>query len=183
MSATANTGQPGGPGHTGGLVFTMAGAPTVDNDGTAGYHVSDRIVDTTNGRIYLCVDNSTGAAQWVAGGRERNRNLTSNTTLLASESGTHITNLGASAHVTVTLPQSPPAGTRFSFTLLAAQQLRIQPGAAGAIYGAFGSGAYAKLSDNKYCVADAIGEQIELIADGNGDWISRGDEGTWTNQA
>lgn len=42
-----------------------AAAPTVNDDDTAGYSVGSVWLDTTNGRMYVCVDNSTGAAIWI----------------------------------------------------------------------------------------------------------------------
>ncbi len=90
-----------------------------------------------------------------------------NFTLLAAQSGTVHTNLGASGVVTATLPQSPPAGTTFQFVCMADQPLRLEPGAAGGIYikGA-------KQADNKYVSVTDIGDFVHLIADRNGDWVA-----------
>jgi len=91
------------------------------------------------------------------------------------ESG-HIvhTNLGAGAAVTLTLPQTVRAGFVVRFAVMAAQELRIDPGAAGAIYI---NGA--KQTDDKYIWADDEGESVTLVADGNGDWASLYAVGTW----
>ena len=85
----------------------------------------------------------------------------------AAQSGTTFTNRGAAAVITASLPQNAPAGTRFRFVCMADQALRIAPGAAGGIYikGA-------KQADNKYAQIADIGDFIELIADGDGDWVA-----------
>lgn len=88
--------------------------------------------------------------------------------------GVH-TNLGAGAAVTLTLPQDAVAGDRFYFNAMAAQELRVDPGAAGAIYI---SGA--KQTDNKYVSFDDEAEHLTLTADGNGDWIAGPSNGTFT---
>lgn len=44
--------------------FAATTAPAVSNDGTQGYAVGSRWVDTTGGESYICVDASTGAAVW-----------------------------------------------------------------------------------------------------------------------
>ena len=103
---------------------------------------------------------------------------TAGDTLTKEESGSVHTNLGAVAAVTLTLPQDAAAGCRFKFGVMAAQQLRIDPGAAGAIYI---SGA--KQADDKYIWADDEGESVELVADGNGDWVALFAVGVWGVEA
>lgn len=83
-------------------------------------------------------------------------------------------NLGAGGAITITLPQIVSAGFVCRFSVMAAQELRINPGLAGAIYI---NGA--KQSDNKYITANDEAESVNLIADGNGDWIARNVVGTW----
>lgn len=95
-------------------------------------------------------------------------------TLLLTESGSVHTNLGAGAARVLTLPQDARVGCWFHFVVMAAQELRIAPGTAGAIYI---SGA--KQADNKYITANDEGESVMLVADGNGDWISLYTTGTW----
>lgn len=96
-------------------------------------------------------------------------------TLTVAETGSLHTNLGATGAVTLTLPQDAEADCFFEFGVMAAQELRITPGAAGAIYV---NGA--KQTDNKYISADDEGESLKLVADGNGDWIALYTTGTWT---
>lgn len=45
--------------------FDHAGPPTVDDDSSDGFGVGSPWVDVANGRSYLCVDASAGAAVWV----------------------------------------------------------------------------------------------------------------------
>jgi hypothetical protein len=78
--------------------------------------------------------------------------------------------------VTLTLPDSAPQGTTFTFAVQAAQQLRVDPGSA-AIRDDSGQAA------DKYKSADAIGECITLVADENGDWVTIAKNGTWTEEA
>ncbi len=101
---------------------------------------------------------------------------TTDDTLIASESGSVHTNLGATGTVTLTLPASAEAGTIFSFAVQAAYELRIDPGTAAI---KDDSGATA----DKYKVADAIGECITLIADASGNWATIAKNGTWTEEA
>ncbi|NOS99681.1 MAG: hypothetical protein HOP29_03550 [Phycisphaerales bacterium] len=88
-------------------------------------------------------------------------------TLTAALSGTLHTNLGASGAIVATLPQSPPAGISYRFVCMADQELRLEPGAAGGLYVKG-----AKQADDKYVSVTDIGDFIELVADGNGDWLA-----------
>jgi hypothetical protein len=45
--------------------FSKTATPTVNDDGTSGYEVGSRWIDTTNDKEYVCVDSSTGAAAWI----------------------------------------------------------------------------------------------------------------------
>lgn len=99
-------------------------------------------------------------------------------TLTTRQSGSVITNLGASGAVLITLPQDAQAGCNFTFAVQAVQQLRITPGAAGAVYI---NGA--KQADNKYVWADDEAESLTLVADGDGDWVAVSPVGTWGVEA
>jgi len=100
---------------------------------------------------------------------------TAGDTLTWAESGSVHTNLGATGTVTLILPASAPAGTRFTFAVQAAYELRVDPGAA-AIRDDSGQTA------DKYKSADAIGECITLVADVNGNWATIAKHGTWTQE-
>lgn len=100
---------------------------------------------------------------------------TADATLTRDQRNSTQTNLGAAGAVTLTLPQDAVAGDTFHFSVMTAQQLRVDAGAAGAIY-INGS----KAADDAYIWADDEGESVTLVADGNGDWASRSAVGTWT---
>lgn len=103
---------------------------------------------------------------------------TADDTLTKEESGSVHTNLGEDGAMTLTLPQDAPAGCYFHFAVMYAGELRIDPGAAGAIYITG-----AKQTDNKYITANDEAESIMLVADGNGDWVSLYETGTWGVEA
>ena len=100
---------------------------------------------------------------------------TADDTLTTAETMSVHTNLGEDGAVTLTLPQDAAAGCCFWFAVMYADELRIDPGAAGAIYI---NGA--KQTDNMYISADDEGESVMLVCDGNGDWIALFATGTWT---
>ncbi len=101
---------------------------------------------------------------------------TDNDTLIAAESYSVHTNLGASATVTLTLPASAPAGTVFSFAVQSAQQLRIDPGTT-AIRDDSGQTA------DKYKSASTVGASLTVIADSAGNWATIAKNGTWSEEA
>ena len=94
--------------------------------------------------------------------------VTASATLYKEMSGTIFTNTGASGAVTLTCEQSVPAGTRFTLFATVAQDLKFAPGAQGGVYieGA-------KQDDDKDVWVDAIGDGIEVVCDGNGDFLGK----------
>jgi hypothetical protein len=84
------------------------------------------------------------------------------------QTGATFTNLGASAGITFTLPtnSSGEKGLTYTFTVMAAQTVTIDPGSAGAFYIAG-----AKLADDTNIVLREIGDTVTVTSDGNGDWI------------
>lgn len=128
----------------------------------------ESITDCRAGHNFVMPDGAGGVKKIVEA-------HTGNDTLTAAESGSVHTNLGATGIVTLTLPASAPAGTVFTSAVQAAQQLRIEPGAA-TICDDSGQTA------GKYKVADAIGESLTLIADSNGNWVTIAKNGTWTEE-
>lgn len=118
---------------------------------------------------------STRYSKFVGVGQKIEHHTASDT-LLTMEAGTVHTNLGAGTNIKLTLPQDATAGTQFEFVVMtAAQQLQVDPGAAGGIYI---NGA--KQGDDAYIWADDEAESVKLVADGNGDWIAIGMVGTWS---
>jgi len=128
----------------------------------------ESITDCRAGHNFVMPDGAGGVKKTIEA-------HTGNDTLTAAESGSVHTNLGATGIVTLTLPASALAGTVFTFAVQAAQQLRIEPGAA-TIRDDSGQTA------GKYKVADAIGESLTLIADSNGNWVTLAKNGTWTEE-
>jgi len=143
-------------------------------------HVRLATVITSGGDITSITDCRTGhniAVPYEAGGVKKTVEAhTSNDTLTEAESGSVHSNLGATAAVALALPASVSAGTEFTFAVQAAQELRVDPGAA-------------TIRDNsgqtagKYKSADAIGECMTVVADSNGDWAVTSKSGTWTEEA
>lgn len=143
-------------------------------------HIRLAIVTTSNGDIDSISDCRVGhnfIMPYAAGGVKRPIEAhTSDDTLTDAESGSIHTNLGATGAITLTLPASAPAGCNFKFAVQAAQELRVDPETA-TIKDDSGQTA------DKYKVADAIGECLELVADANGDWVTVAKNGTWTEEA
>jgi len=101
---------------------------------------------------------------------------TADDTLLASESGTMHTTVGAIGTVVFTLPAAT-VGLEYFFKVGAAQELRIDPDGtetcalpSTGVQGAAG----------KYLTANAAGETVHLICDTAGEWSCYGYTGTWT---
>jgi hypothetical protein len=142
-------------------------------------HIRLAIVSTSASDIDSITDCRTGHNFVVphgAGGAKKNIEAhTCDDTLSESESGSVHSNLGATGVVTLTLPASASAGTTFTFAVQAAQDLRIEPGAA-AIRDDSGQAA------DKYKSANTIGAAITMSADSNGDWATIAKNGTWTEE-
>ncbi len=150
------------------LVQCLVAADALAAEGALKWDSTDKKLQTYDGTVWKTLQRQT--ANFEA--------HTADDTLTKEESGSVHTNLGAVAAVTLTLPQDATAGCRFKLGVMAAQQLRIGPGAAGAIYI---SGA--KQADDKYIWADDEGESVELVADGNGDWVALFAVGVWGVEA
>jgi hypothetical protein len=142
-------------------------------------HIRLAQVCTSGGDIDSIIDCRAGhnlTIPYAAGGIKKIIEAhTADDTLMAAESGSVHTNLGASATVTLTLPALAPPGTVFSFAVQAAQQLRIDPGTA-AIRDDSGQTA------DKYKSAGTIGASLTIIADSAGNWATIAKNGTWTEE-
>ncbi|MCK5172486.1 MAG: hypothetical protein KAR47_03795 [Planctomycetes bacterium] len=141
-------------------------------------HVRLAVVTTSGGDITAITDSrdhhsismpSSGGGSMVIEAH------TADDTLTEAESGSVHTNLGSTGIVTLTLPAGPEAGTRFTFCVQTAQQLRVEPGTA-AIRDNSGQTA------GRYKWADAVGECITIVADSNGDWAVTAKSGIWTEE-
>lgn len=111
--------------------------------------------------------------------RDRVFNQTGDKTLKPSQTGSFITNFGAAGTITITLPAGRRVGDRFTFAVMAAQQLRIDPGVATDTI--FINGA--EQAAGKYIVADALNESVTVVYTGSGNWFAIDAEGTWTVEA
>ena len=142
-------------------------------------HVRLAVVQTSEGGIISIDDarnhHSIAMPSGSGGGSVVIESHTADDTLTESESGSVHTNLGATGTVTLTLPASAEAGTKFTFAVQAALQLRVDPGTA-------------TIRDNsgqtadKYKWADAVGECLTLVADENGDWVTVAKNGVWSEE-
>jgi len=139
-------------------------------------HVRLAVVTTAGGDISSIVDSRDHHSVAVpASGDVVIESHTSDDTLGAGESGSVHSNLGAGGVVTLTLPASASAGTRFAFAVQAAQELRVDPGVS-VIRDDSGQTA------DKYKYSSTIGACIALVADENGDWVTVAKNGTWTEE-
>jgi hypothetical protein len=142
-------------------------------------HVRLAIVSTSGGDIDSITDCRAGhniIMPYGAGGVKKVIEAhTSNDTLTTAESGSIHSNLGATGVVTLTLPDSAPAGIVFSFAVQTAYELRIDPGTA-TIQDDSGQTA------DKYKSASAIGASLCLAVDSAGDWVTIAKNGTWTEE-
>lgn len=100
-------------------------------------------------------------------------------TLKSSESGSTITNAGASGAITVALPPAE-VGLHFRFYVAVAQELRIDPNGTETV--ALPSTGAASAA-GKYIGADAVGEWVDLICVAAGAWARLGYSGTWTAES
>ena len=100
---------------------------------------------------------------------------TANDQLEAKESGSIHTNLGATGSVTIFMPSYILAGTRYTISVQAAQQLNVDP-VAGVIVDESG----VRSSKYKYC--SSVGAFMTVVSDGNGNWIVTSKSGTWLEE-
>ncbi len=102
---------------------------------------------------------------------------TANYTVVANDdNGKTFTNEAASGAITFALPAAT-VGQWYRFTVMAAQQLRIDPNGTETI--ALPSTG-AQSSAGAYIVADAAGEGVEIECVKAGEWSVRYYVGTWT---
>jgi len=101
---------------------------------------------------------------------------TANYTVLAAESGSGFTNVGASGAITFALPAAV-VGLNYYFAVGAAQELRIDPNGTETI--SLPSTGVPSAA-GAYIVADAIGETVRIVCATTGSWRVFGFTGTWT---
>jgi|14_taG_2_1085336.scaffolds.fasta_scaffold02350_3 hypothetical protein len=106
-------------------------------------------------------------------------NQTGDKTLKPSQTGSVVTNLGATGAVTVTLPSGRRQGDNFTFVVAAAQELRVDPGDDTDVIYINGAAQTA----GKYITADDEAESVTVLFIGDGKWVALGATGTWTVEA
>ncbi len=135
-------------------------------------------------RLTLTGNVATSTATWaetvVTGARQAVEHHTSDDTLTLAESGSLHTNLGEDGAMTLTLPASATAGVRFDFAVMVAQELRVKVHAASKSIYAIGAVNTDDGGADLYIGANAVGENMTLVADGNDAWVATGMYGTWT---
>jgi hypothetical protein len=142
-------------------------------------HVRLAVVTTEGGDITSITDardHHSISVPAAGGGQLVVEAHTASDQLTEDESGTIHTNAGASGSVTLTLPPSASAGTKFTFAVQSYWPLRIDPGAA-AILDDCGTTA------GKFKWADGVGENMTLVADANGNWMTVAKWGGWGQEA
>lgn len=103
---------------------------------------------------------------------------TADDTLVAGESGTTHTNFGENGEMTLALPAAT-VGLHFYFSVMVAQELRIDPDGTETI--ALPSTA-AQGAAGKYLTATAIGDFGHLVCETAGSWVVPEWSGTWTHE-
>lgn len=97
--------------------------------------------------------------------------LDGNVTLKEEDFPCLVSNQSAAGAAVVTLPSAPRPGLVISAVALAAQALRLDPGASDAVI-CRGAAAWAKQTDGKYVEGATAGHQIELVSNEDGDWVA-----------
>ena len=145
---------------------------------SAAPHVRLAVITTLGGKITALVDARDHHSISVPGASAdltKVTNVTSDRTLLQSESGQVFTNRGATGIVTITLPANAVAGTKFTFAVQEFYRIHVDPGA-DTIRDDIGRTA------GKYKWADYVGENLTIVADGNGDWFVISKWGSWSQE-
>ncbi len=105
---------------------------------------------------------------------------TADDVLTLAESNSMHTNFGEDSENTQTLPTNASAGVLFRFVVMAVQELRVEVSTAGEIIYANGAANTDDGGADLYIGANAPGEGMTLVADGNGNWVVVQMVGTWT---
>jgi hypothetical protein len=108
-------------------------------------------------------------------GNEEVKAHTSSDNLELIDARAYHTNKGASSDVTMTLPDvTATKGLKFSFSVLANEELRVEPySSSNKIWGQ---------SDGKYIYSTEVGASLTLISDGSGNWIILAKDGDWKEE-
>jgi len=148
-----------------------------DMDITANVRLA--IVKTSGGDIESITD-CRGGFNFVIphiseGDRKLVEEYSSDHGLDAVQSGTAISNRGATGTATWTLPVDAPEGVIFYFVVLENQELRIEPGVATIMDGC-------GQTAGKYKYSNVAGSTLTVVSDTSGDWLVISRSGTWTEE-
>lgn len=139
-------------------------------------HVRLAVITTSGGDITSIVDcRDHHNIAMPNNGRPEIEAHTGDGQLDHSESGSLHTNEGAGGTVTLTLPSTVVAGTKFTFFTAAAYEFRIDPGS-NAILDSTGTTA------DKYKYNSTIGSSLTVVSDANGDWMVTNKSGVWQEE-
>lgn len=142
--------------------FTVTGVTTLSG-GVAGTNA----ITLTNGSLYPIVAPSVAVTAYAT-----------DTTLVAGNLNTNVTNTGASGTITLTLPAvSGLTGYTLHVELTVAQIVRIDPAGTEKIY-LGGSGAAGKYAN----IAAVIGNMLDIYCDGT-QWLIVNRDGVITKEA
>jgi hypothetical protein len=160
---------------TNGTLFEMKLADT-DVDFMSLYQGSEVLNIDSSGNITATGSITGDGGDEVVGFLKLVTNDTDDEVLTATDSGGVFTNAGDDGAQTFSLPAAA-AGMEFTFVVMAAQELRIDPDAGDKIY--YSATA---LDNGEYLTADAVGESIHLIAVDSANWIATSHIGTWKQE-
>lgn len=153
---------------------------TADFDGLADITASAAEVNVVDGVTAGTVTASkaviVGSDSAVSGMKRKVVAAPAGAVLTAAHSGNIYTNAGASDAGSWDLPAAT-VGLYYSFYVVAAQELRINPNGSETI-GLPSTGV--QQAAGKYIGADAVGEYVHLLCVKAGQWETLGYRGTWT---
>ncbi len=102
---------------------------------------------------------------------------TADNTLTSAESQKVNTNLGDVDLQTQTLPASPATGDTYTFTVVAAFEMRIDPQVGDHLIYSGGS-----MADGEYLSSSTVGSTLTVTALSDDNWVVTGEQGTWTEE-
>ena len=143
-------------------------------------HVRLATVKTSGGDIESIVD-CRGGFNFVVphiseGDRKSVQEYSSDRGIDAVQSGSVISNNGASSTITLTLPSDAGEGVIYYFVVLKNHELRIEPGAF-AILDSCGQTA------GKYKYSNVVGSTLTVVSAPGGNWITTSRSGTWSEES
>ena len=152
--------------------------PTVTDDVDSGYYIFSKWCNTTTDDVFICADNTSGAAVWKEisslGTKTVEAVTTTPHTVTAIESDTTYTNQGATSKIVHTLPTAV-AGLRFDFICSDTDGIRVTAASGDTIR--LGTSVTKTAG---YVESTTIGSVICLIAIDATQWFATSMLGNWT---